>query len=105
MVRQQLVASLLHLLLEVFDLPVDLLQVHLLVTLRVRPWLVVGSVEPVTLLKKHLKGATHPVVRSRHGALRLPHPAHLAGQLPHRLHQPVHPVQERLVPGPSGPRL
>ena len=85
--------------------PVDLLQIHLLVTLWVCPWLVVGSIEPVALLKKHLEGAAYPVVGSHHGALCLPHPVHLSGQLPHRLHKSIHPVQECLVTGPSGPGL
>jgi len=105
MVRQQLVTGLLHLLFEALYLPVDLLRIHLLIALRIRPWLVVRSVEPVTLLEKHLEGTAYPVVGSRHGALGLPHPAHLSGQLPHRLHKSIHPVQERLVPGPSGPGL
>jgi len=104
-VQQQLIAGLLHLLFEVFDLLVDLLRVHLLVALRVRPRLVVQSVEPMALLEKHLEGATHPVIGSHHGMLCLPHPAYLSGQFPHRLHQPVHLVQERLVPRPSGPGL
>jgi len=78
-VRQQLVTSLLHLLLEVFDLLVDLLRIHLLVALRVRPRLVVQSVEPVALLEEHLEGAAHSVIGSRHHTLCLPHPAHLSG--------------------------
>jgi len=82
-VRQQLVASLLHLLFEALYLLVDLLQIHLLATLRVCSRLVVRSVEPVALLKKHLEGVAHLVVGSRHGALCLPHPVHLSGQLPH----------------------
>jgi len=104
-VRQQLVASLLHLLFEALYLPVDLLRIHLLATLRVRSRLVVQSIESVALLEKHLEGAAHPVIGSRHGALCLPHPAHLSSQLPHRLHKLIHSVQERLVPRPPGPRL
>jgi len=105
MVQQQLVTSLLHLLFEALYLLVDLLQIHLLTTLRVRSQLVVRSIEPVALLEKHLKGAAHPVIGSRHGALCLPHPAHLSGQLPHQLHKSIHLVQECLVPRPSGPGL
>jgi len=100
-VRQQLVASPLHLLFKALYLPVDLLRIHLLATLRVRSRLVVRSVEPVALLEKHLEGAAHPVVGSRHCALCLPHLVHLSGELPHRFHQPIHPVQEHLVPGPG----
>jgi len=103
--RQQLIAGPLHLLFKVLYLPVDLLRVHLLVALWVCPRLVVWSVEPVALLEKHLEGVAHPVVGSCHRALCLPHPVHLSGELPHRFHQPIHPVQERLVPRPSGPGL
>ena len=103
--RQQLIAGPLHLLFKVLYLPVDLLRVHLLVALWVRPRLVVWSVEPVALLEKHLKGVAHPVIGSCHRALCLPHPAHLSGEFPHRFRQPIHLVQERLVPRPSGPSL
>jgi len=82
-VQQQLVTSLLHFLFEAFYLLVNLLQIHLLMTLWVRPRLVVWAVEPVALLEEHLKGVTHLVIGSRHRALCLPHPVHLSGQLPH----------------------
>ena len=81
--QQQLVTSLLHFLFEAFYLLVNLLQIHLLMTLWVRPRLVVWAVEPVALLEEHLKGVTHLVIGSRHRALCLPHPVHLSGQLPH----------------------
>ena len=79
--RQQLVAGLLHLLFKALYLLVDLLWIHLLIALRIRTQLVVQSIEPVTLLEKHLEGTAYLVVGSCHGALGLPHLAHLSGQL------------------------
>jgi len=60
-VRQQLVTGLLHLLFKALYLPVNLLWIHLLIALWIHPWLIVQSIEPVTLLEKHLEGTAYLV--------------------------------------------